>query len=380
MGVECNALSPVELRDGGPFFWYSETRMVMLIVTFLAATLVALSSPGPKPVAAPDPLQPARAALDDARKTLADKFSVIDTRSGLAASLQERLDSDAPAIGKNEKPTWMSTADYVDYETQLAKLDKSLVDQYASGAYHALAEVRGADDTAFKSPADSTMQPLAVYVPKTYDPRTATSLVVFLHGNTCSENDPLALPWVRTAADTTNSIIIAPYARGNSQYVDPAPADVFAALDAALHAFNIDRRRIYLAGHSMGGYGVFIVGPKHPEDWAAVMAVSGGMTTETLNDALRGLQGIPVYMVVGSEDPIVPKGYMKRNVDLLQRSGIEAHYYEEPGGAHAIGTISKSYAQAWRDMLARTRRGILLDLPRATPMPGIPTPHSTRES
>jgi predicted esterase len=353
----------------------------MLIVAVLAATAVALTSPVPNAGSAPDPLQPARVQLDAARKTLGDKFSVIDMRSGLAAALQTRLDSDSPAIGKNEKPAWMSTADYVDYETLLAKLDKSLVDQYASGTYHPLADVRGADDTVFKSPADGTMQPLAVYVPKTYDPRTSTSLVVFLHGNTCSENDPLALPWVRAAADSTNSIIIAPYARGNSQYVDPAPADVYAALDVALHAFNIDRRRIYLAGHSMGGYGVFIVGPKHPEDWAAVMPVSGGMTTETLNDALRGLQGIPVYLVVGSDDPIVPKGYMKRNFELLERSGIEAHYYEEPGGAHAIGTINKSYARAWHDMLARTRLRTPIDrsiMPGTTPMPGTPPPMPTR--
>ncbi len=352
----------------------------MLIVAVLAATLVALTSPASNAAAAPDPLQPARAALDDARKTLADKFSVIDTRSGLAAALATRLDSDTPAIGKNEKPAWMSNVDFIDYETQLARLDKSLVDQYASGAYHALAEVRGADDTVFKSPADGTMQPLAVYVPQTYNPRTAASLVVFLHGNTCSENDPLALPWVRAAADSTNSIIIAPYARGNSQYVDPAPADVFAALDVTLHAFNIDRRRIYLAGHSMGGYGVFIVGPKHPEDWAAVMAVSGGMTTETLSNALKGLQGIPVYLVVGSDDPIVPKGYMKHNLDLLQQSGIEAHYYEEPGGAHAIGTILKSYTRAWHDMLARTRPRAPIDRTGTPviPSPGLPAPMPTR--
>jgi len=353
----------------------------MLIVAVLVTALVALASPASNAGSAPDPLQPARAQLDAARKTLGDKFNVIDSRSGLAAALQARLDSDTPAIGHNEKPAWMSSADFVEFETYVAKLDKSLVDQYASGAYHALAEVRGADDTVFKSPADGTMQPLAVYVPQRYDPRTSTSLVVFLHGNTCSENDPIALPWVRTAADSTNSIIIAPYARGNSQYVDPAPDDVYAALDVALHAFNIDRRHIYLAGHSMGGYGVFIVGPKHPENWAAVMPVSGGMTTDTLSNALRGLQGIPVYLVVGSDDPIVPKGYMKRNVDLLEQSGIEAHYYEEPGGGHPIGTISKSFSRAWHDMLARTRERTLLDrsgMPGSTPMPGTPPPMPTR--
>jgi acetyl esterase/lipase len=329
--------------------------MVKTLAALAAAVAaVTAASPGPKQNA--DPMLPINAQLAASRSKLVDNFRAIDTRSGLAVALEARLDGDVPGIGLSEKPDWMRTSDYIDYMTYLARLEASLIDQYASGVYHPLASVRGADDTVFKSPADGTMQPLAVYVPKSYDPQKAASLVVFLHGRTWSENDLIAQPWVRAAADSTNSIIIAPYARGDSQYVDPASVEVYAALDLAKKTFNIDPRRIYLAGHSMGGYGVFIVGPKHPENWAAVLAASGGMTTETSAAALKGLQGVPVYLVVGSNDPIVPKGYMKQNVDLLTRSGIETHFYEEPGGLHSIGTISNAFDRAWHDMLARTLR------------------------
>jgi predicted esterase len=198
------------------------------------------------------------------------------------------------------------------------------------------------------------MQPLGVYVPPSYDPRKPASLVVFLHGRTCSEADVIALPWVRAAADSTGTIIIAPYARGDSQYVDPASVDVYEALAQAKRAFNVDPRRIYLAGHSMGGYGVFIVGPKHPDYWAAIMATSGGMTTETQETAVKALQHIPIYLVVGSQDPIVPPGYMKTNENLLVASGIETHYYEDPNGKHPIGTYAATYARAWHDMLSHS--------------------------
>ena len=324
----------------------------MIPLAILAAAHVAFTSM-PAPSSTPDPLQPMRVQMSTARKALVEHFQAVNARSGLAAALEERLDSDAPGQGFSAKPGWMSTADFLDYMTYLTKLDVSLVEQYATGSYHPVASVRGADDTVFKSPADGTMQPLAVYVPASYDPRRAASLVVFLHGRTWSENDLIAQPWVRAAADSTGSIVVAPYARGDSQYVDPAPADVYAALDVARKAFNIDARRIYLAGHSMGGYGVFIVGPQHPQDWAAVLAASGGMTTETMQAALKGLQGVPVYLVVGSDDPIVPQGYMRRNADLLAGSGIETHYYEQPGGKHSIGTISVAFEHAWHDMLAR---------------------------
>ncbi|MDQ6767603.1 MAG: alpha/beta hydrolase-fold protein [Candidatus Eremiobacteraeota bacterium] len=324
----------------------------MIGLATVTAAIVALATAA-APASSPDPLQPVRTQFAAARNTLINNFQTINTRSGLAAALRERLDGDAPGAGFSAKPTWMNTADFIEYMTYLAKLDMSLVDQYATGSYHALSAVRGADDTVFKSPADGTMQPLAVYVPRAYDPRKAASLVVFLHGRTASENDIIAQSDVRAAADSTGSVVVAPYARGDSQYVDPAPADVYAALDVVKKAFSIDPRRIYLAGHSMGGYGVFIVGPKHPQNWTGILAASGGMTTETFNAALRGLQGIPVYLVVGSDDPIVPRGYMKQNADLLKKSGIETHYYEQPGGLHAIGTIGAAFARAWREMLAR---------------------------
>jgi predicted esterase len=350
------------------------------MIASVAAALIALAST-PAAHSSPDPMQQVREQLAAAHDTLVDNFQTINARSGLAAALEERLDSDTPGPGMSEKPAWMSAADFIDYMTTLVALDRSLVDQYATGVYRPLAGVRGAGDTVLASPADGTLQPLGAYVPPSYDPRRATSLVVFLHGNTCSENDPIALPWVRAAADSTGSIVITPYARGNSQYVDPAPADVYAALDAAKKAFTIDPKRIYLAGHSMGGYGVFIVAPRHPSDWAAVLAASGGMTTETEEAALQGLQGIPVYLVVGSDDPIVPKGYMQKNADLLEHSGIETHYYEQPGGLHAIGTIDTVFARAWHDMLAHVSRAVPSDratMPAGQPLnPGMPAPDRT---
>jgi predicted esterase len=320
---------------------------IATLVAVLIAAAATQSSAGAYQVA------PLRAQMAAAHDVLLQHFKEINQRSGLGPALEERLDSDTAGIELTDKPAWISDADFLNFNQTMVKLDASIVDQLASGQYHQLSAIRGADDTALRSPADGTMQPLGVYVPSSYRPDRPTSLVVFLHGRTWSEADMIATPWVRAAADSTGSIIIAPYARGDSQYVDPASADVYAALDEAKKAFNVDPRRIYLAGHSMGGYGVFIVGPKHPEDWAAIMAASGGMTTETLETALKGLQHIPIYLVVGSNDQIVPKGYMQQNADLLTRSGIETHYYEDASGQHPIGTYSATFERAWHDMLSR---------------------------
>ncbi len=321
---------------------------------------------------AADATQALRDQMTAAHTELIQSFSQINTRSGIAVDLEQRIDSDSSGIEPSEKPPWMSAADFVDYNTYLARLDASLIDQLATGRFHPLAAVRGADDTVYKTPADGTLQPLAAYVPPSYDAQKPTPLVVLLHGRGDSENDMIASPWVRAAADAGGTIVIAPYARGDSQYVDPASIDVYAALDTSRQAFNIDPHRIYLAGHSMGGYGVFIVGPRHPGVWAAVLAASGGMVSEDLTAALHGLQGIPIYLVVGSNDPIVPQNYMKKNYDMLLSSGIEAHYYEEPGGLHSIGTIKDAFARAWHDMLARTNTR-----PPGSPESALPGLHAT---
>ncbi|HEV2037629.1 MAG TPA: hypothetical protein VGQ96_03395, partial [Candidatus Eremiobacteraceae bacterium] len=155
----------------------------MIGLAAVTAVIVALATAA-APASSPDPLQPVRTQFAAARNTLINNFQAINTRSGLAPALRERLAGDTPGAGFSAKPAWMSAADFIEYMTYLAKLDMSLVDQYATGSYHALSAVRGADDTVFKSPTDGTMQPLGVYVPGTYDPHKPASLIVFLHGRT----------------------------------------------------------------------------------------------------------------------------------------------------------------------------------------------------
>ncbi|MBC5804652.1 MAG: hypothetical protein GIX00_00590 [Candidatus Eremiobacteraeota bacterium] len=345
--------------------------------TAIAAALF-LTSGSRADVAGMDAAGSLQAQLTVARNTLLQHFREINDRSGLAPALQERIDSDVTGVAMSAKPAWMDQRSFVDYNTVMVRLDQSIVDQLASGRYHDIKAVRGADDLLMKSPVDGSLQPVAVYVPPSYDASRPVPLVVFLHGRTASENDVIASPTVRAAADATHAIVVAPYARGDSQYVDPASVDVYAALDLAAKSFNIDRKSIYLAGHSMGGYGVFIVGPKHPEDWSGVMAVSGGMVTETANDAIRGFAHLPLYLVVGSEDQIVPKGYMKKNADLLSGSGLEAHYYEQPGGRHAIDSLAVAFQRAWHDMLSRHPMALITPTPApaATGAPnlGFPSP------
>ena len=215
--------------------------------------------------------------------------------------------------------------------------------------------VRGLDDVLIESPADRTMQPVALYVPASYDASKPAPLVVFLHGRGSTEADSLGMPFIRDLAQTSGAIVAAPYARGDIFYADPAPADVYAAVDAIEKAFNIDRKRVFLTGHSMGGFGVFEVGPVHADVWSALLCISGWLTNEVRNAVVRGFRDKAVYVVSGVKDDVVPHRDSQITVRWLREGNVATRFYAEPEGNHSMATLRPSLRSAWNDMLGGIR-------------------------
>src|SRR5579872_1462742 len=292
------------------------------------------------------------ARMQSARAVLVAHFAQIDRRSRMAANLEERLDSQLGLLSAGSKPAYLQPSLYLDYALTEADLDASLIGQLASGHPHNLSAVHGADDVPFRAVADGLQQPLGVFVPESYDSHVPAPLVVMLHGFSQTEADEIAAPWIRSIANATGAIVAAPYARGDVHYAGLAPQDIYQTVALMRHAFAIDPKRVYLAGHSMGGLGIFTVGTLHPDTWAAFLCVSGAMTEDDKNTALERLTTKPVYLVEGSDDQVVPALYVRRTARLLDSAGIPVRYYEQAGGQHSLGTIAQSFSHAWRDMLA----------------------------
>ena len=326
----------------------------------VAAAVAAAPQASPSPVPGSDAaarqaaasLDAARRDVTAARRGLVANFDVVQQRSGLAVLLETRLDEDVAELDRFPSPTVMSAQDYAEAIALDIKMTASVVDQLATGTYHDLASARGVDEVLVKSPADGTMQPLAVYVPATYAPDRHYSLVVLLHGRGESESAILAVKWFRQLADRTNTIVVAPYGRGDSLYEDPAPIDVYAALDAASRAFNADPHRTFLAGYSMGGYGVYQIGPQHVDRWAAFLAIAGGPTNRDRQAVLTNFVGKSVYVVSGLRDDVIPNSYMRAGAQMLRQAGIATGYYEQADGTHNLYTIFPAIERAWSDMLA----------------------------
>jgi predicted peptidase len=97
--------------------------------------------------------------------------------------------------------------------------------------------------------------------------------------------------------------------------------------------FNVDDRRIYLMGHSMGGAGTLYLGVKYPSIWAALAPIAPAAFS--LNpDSLKAIPGIPVIFVHGNADEAVPVALSRRWVDKLKELNMTYEYNEMPGVSH----------------------------------------------
>jgi predicted peptidase len=95
--------------------------------------------------------------------------------------------------------------------------------------------------------------------------------------------------------------------------------------------FRVDGKRIYLMGHSMGGYGTWSIAMNHPDVFAALAPVSGGGDPA----GLEKIRSIPEFVVHGSADTVVPVKNSQIMVDAAKKLGIEVQYKEIAGGDHS---------------------------------------------
>ena len=105
---------------------------------------------------------------------------------------------------------------------------------------------------------------------------------------------------------------------------------VINILEEVLGEFPVDRRRMYLTGLSMGGYGSWDLGTRLAERWAAVAPICGG------GDELYAdrLVGVPVWAWHGDADDVVPVARSRRMIEAIRRAGGEPKYTELAGVGH----------------------------------------------
>ena len=160
-------------------------------------------------------------------------------------------------------------------------------------------------------------------------------------------------------------LVVAPQvSRKNRQPGGWIPSHLNLFLKHLKNSLNLDDNRIYLTGNSMGGYGSWTWGGLHPEHFAAIAPVSGGIgpggpkdVTTDLNKWAANLSKIPVFAFAGVKDRVVPAERSQRMINAIQKAGgKQARIKLYPEEGHGAGRKAFADVEFYKWMFSQKRK------------------------
>ena len=111
-----------------------------------------------------------------------------------------------------------------------------------------------------------------------------------------------------------------------------AVATVRRFLDEAVERYPVDRRKLVLLGFSQGGVVAYDLALREPERFAGLAALSSWLPEELVREvpASDALRDLPVLVIHGSRDPMIPVARAHESRDRLLRLGVPVTFREYP--------------------------------------------------
>lgn len=171
-----------------------------------------------------------------------------------------------------------------------------------------------------------------LFLPDGYDANSTNRwpLIFFLHGAGERGSDIWKVarhgpPKIDTTATNFPFIVVSPQCPNGKMWSDDL---LLALLDEIENTYPVDQHRVYLTGLSMGGFGTWSLGMKHPERFAAIAPICGGGETLPIllahdfdHAQLRWLKTMGVWAFHGAKDPTVSPKESERMINTLEKAG-----------------------------------------------------------
>ncbi|WP_052572859.1 prolyl oligopeptidase family serine peptidase [Haloferula sp. BvORR071] len=162
-------------------------------------------------------------------------------------------------------------------------------------------------------------------------------LVIYLHGRDGDVMTPEQPGEARTFSQEDNyrkreCVIIAPQCPKGASWDGKNSEAVVEIIGDLTKNLSIDKKRIYLTGYSMGGYGTFHLLAQEPRLFAAGVPVSGGGDP----NKAESYKNVPVWVFHGAKDPTVNPDQSRKMVEALKKARAEVKYTEYADGDHGI--------------------------------------------
>ena len=135
------------------------------------------------------------------------------------------------------------------------------------------------------------------------------------------------------------------------------------SVDALQDAFNIDPNRIYVTGHSMGGFGAFNALATDPNTWGGAVIVGGGGDPNTASRFAH----VPLWVHCGQKSSILH--YSEKMVEALRSSGGKPSFTVVPNTDHRCWSQVYESRSVWAWLFSQRRT---LPLPPVATQPALP--------
>lgn len=219
-----------------------------------------------------------------------------------------------------------------------------------------------------------TVLPYRIYVPFNYSPDKSYPLFINLHGAGHRGNDNIKQlrfvePLLKSAElPVDDAIIIVPqcpednkwadtdWARGSYSLASTPESNELKALVELIgqlqETYNVDAKRIYACGFSMGGYGTWNLLMNHPDLFCAGVAMCGAADPSQA----ATLAKIPVWAVHGVKDPTVPVQGSRDVVEAIKAAGgTMINYTELPDHEHDVWTDTYTNTEIFNWLFAQVK-------------------------
>jgi poly(3-hydroxybutyrate) depolymerase len=159
-------------------------------------------------------------------------------------------------------------------------------------------------------------------------------LVVLLHGSG-RDGKSLLDPWT-PLAKKEGIVLVAPDAMTPQGWRVPedGPDFLYDLVELIANQIDIDRRRVYIFGHSAGAGHGLVMALLESEYFAAVAVHAGALPGSNAPMMDRAARKTPVAIWVGTEDPLFPLPVVRATRDALKAHGFQPRLTELAGHNH----------------------------------------------
>lgn len=161
-----------------------------------------------------------------------------------------------------------------------------------------------------------------IHIPYSYDKKKSVPLVIMLHGG---EGDAESMVNItkggfNSLSDKEGFIVVYPNGikkhwndfRNDTEFVEVEKTDdvgfISALIDHLVKTKNIDSKNVYVAGISNGGMMAHRLALELVDKITAVATIAGNIPEDQLQSAIILKKAIPVLIISGTGDPIMPWG------------------------------------------------------------------------